>query len=163
MLATWGAHEASGRLRGQVQCDSSDKLACIDLALRYRAPYVSRLLAREPMKALLVEFESNDVATIILADGRSIETWIQGTTTSDGDTYAHFHRMVDDQVPPQGHLVGAAELVDLTAHQLGTVVLYDGWHRAAAWIERCKQGKPSTITAFLVVTRLADPLLSRQA
>jgi hypothetical protein len=158
-LAIWGAHEASGRLRGQVQCDTTDKLACIDLALRYRAPYVLRILAREPLSTVLVEIEPRDIASMILADGRSIEAWIESVTTSGGDTYAYFRSLVDDSAPPAGQLIGAAELVNPTANQLSAVVLYDGWHRAAAWAERSKIGQPSNITAFLIVTRKGDPYL----
>ena len=121
-----------------------------------------RLLAREPISTFLVEFKPSDAASLILADGRSIEAWIQGVTNSDGDTHAHFRRMVDDPAPPEGQLIGAAELVDRAAHHFGTVILYDGWHHAAAWVEQSKLGKPSNIAAFLVVTRRGDPFLSPQ-
>ena len=40
----WGRYEAAGRLRGRVKLQAGDALAAIELALRYRAPLVSRLL-----------------------------------------------------------------------------------------------------------------------
>lgn len=159
-LAAWGAHEASGRLQGKVKCEITDKLNCINLALHYRAPYVARLLAREPLSTLLVEFEPSDIASVVLANGRTIHAWIQATTTSESDAHAYFCRLVECATPPEGQLIVAAELIDPVKHHLGAFMLYDGWHRAAAWVERNKQGKASNMAAFLVVTRHCDPLQS---
>lgn len=160
-LAHWGAHEAAGRFGGKVQLDTSDKLACVDFVFRYRAPYVSRLLARKLINAYIVQLEPGDIKSIFLADGRSIEAWIVDARNSGGDSYAYFCRMVDDVSLPEGRLVCAARLVDATANKISTVVLYDGWHRAAAWVARIKQGRPTAIDAFLIVTYEEDPLLPR--
>jgi len=158
-LAHWGAHEADGRLSSRVKCDSSNRLVCLNLVLQCRAPYVARLIAREPVSTHHVAFEPQDAAAFVLADGSSIERWIEQTTAAGGEAYAHFRRMVENPAASTGRIVCAACVVNPVSLPPGAVVLYDGWHRAAAWVERNRCGKPSTLEGYLIVARHPDPLL----
>ena len=158
-LAHWGHHEASGRLKNNVECDSSDRLVCLNLVLQCRTPYVARIIAREPLSTHLVAFEPQDAVSFVLADGRSIEDWIARTTAAGDEACAYFRRMVEDPAVATGRIVCAADFANHDARQLGTIVLYDGWHRAAAWVERNRTGNPSVLEAYLIIVRHPDPLL----
>ena len=140
-LACWGEHEAAGRLRGQVTLAPGDSMAAADLALRYRAPLISHILSHHPRGAVLVELEPNDLDVCFLADGRTFEQWI---AQASGEDLSHFEKLRDATVPPVGPLVAAI-------HESGPtpIVVYDGWHRGSAWFERCRSGRPSSISAHV--------------
>jgi hypothetical protein len=142
-FATWGEHEANGRLRGQVQIASGDRLAFADLALRYRAPFVAHLMSHHPTGALMVELEPTDADAIFLADGRRLAEWENRAST---DSLAHFQNLCEATLPPAGPLVAAAHVSGQ-----GPFVLYDGWHRAAAWRYRCLTGRSANISAHLIL------------
>lgn len=159
-LAEWGAHEASGRFRGRTGCDPADPLACIDFALLSRAPYVARILAREPLATLRVALEPEDVPALWLADGRSVGQWIDATAEAGGEAHAHFLRLVSQPDEGRGRLVCAGRIVEGGNREMGSVVVYDGWHRVAAWFETCRRGRPMPLEAYLVVVKHPDPLLT---
>lgn len=142
-LSIWGAHEAAGRLKDRVEIDTNDKFKCADLALRYRAPLVAHILSHNPAGAIIANLDYNDAQNILLADGKKIEQWIENV---DGNSKEHFEKLCKAFEPPAGPLVGAV-------HQSGNgpIVLYDGWHRAAAWFERCRNGNLSPIDAQLII------------
>jgi hypothetical protein len=142
-LAAWGAHEADGRARDRYPIDISDKYACANFIMWQRAPYVSHILSRNPHPtALLVELDANEFGVIRLANGLTLEQWIE---QADADATKHFRRLCDAPESPQGPLVGACY-----ESFAAPIMLYDGWHRAAAWFERCRTGRPSTITSYLI-------------
>lgn len=162
-LAHWGAHEASGRLRGQVQIDVSDRLACVDLVLRYRAAYVARILARQPLAVSLATLDPGEVSSLRLADGRGLDDWIAFITAEGGTSLEYFRQLVERPPECNGWVLAVAKLMDARTGRVGPLVLYDGWHRAAAWFERNRQGLSSTLAAFLVVSQLPDRWLSAAA
>jgi hypothetical protein len=152
-LAVWGEHEARGRLKGKVQIDLNNRFACADLALRYRAPFVRRILEREPMATFDAVIDASDVPSILLADGKTVDSWIQVNSLSKGDSWTYFRQMVDADDPPLGPIFCTATISRSQSTYDGPLFVYDGWHRISAWAERVKIGKRSTITAFLVQTR----------
>jgi hypothetical protein len=152
-LVAWGVHEAMGRHQGKADCQITDRLNVLDWLLRARAPYVQLILGRQPVKTLMVELEPEDEPSMLLADGRSVDDWIEGERQHNAQAWAHVQRMVASPDAASGAWVGAATLLDAEKNQLGPVVLYDGWHRAAAWRECCKMGRPSAQRAFLVLTQ----------
>ena len=104
-LADWGAHEASGRLRGQVQPPpAGDVAVAADLALRYRAPFIAHILSHHLADAIRADLEPQDANHLVLADGRSLEQWIANATA---DALAHFERLRDAAGSPQGPVVAA--------------------------------------------------------
>lgn len=162
-LASWGKHEAEGRLAGKVLVDPTNPMAHTELILLSRSPYIARILLREPQTVFEVELDAGDIGNLVLADGRSVESWQADTAQENGESAAHVQRLIND---PQdgagkGHLLCAATLVaDNPPHQLSDIVLYDGWHRAAAFVERARLARAKSISGYLVITRTADLFLS---
>jgi hypothetical protein len=150
-MAVWGAHEANGRERARAQFDLSNKLACADFSLRFRAPLWAAILQQEPVVTLLVEFEPQESDAFVLFDGRSIDDWIQAARISGASEWQHFRGMVAADGPPGGSLIGSARRPPPTGI-IGPIVLWDGWHRGAAWRERWREGKVSRMSAYLILT-----------
>jgi hypothetical protein len=161
-LSQWGAHEAAGRLIGQQQIDPSDRLASLNLVLHVRSPFVARILFRQPQATLSVDFDIGDLNSLILADGRSIESWITTVRASGGDSLSHFDKLVSGSGAPVGPIF-AAGTGSPDSQSVESLVLYDGWHRAAAWFERARLGKAdSPLNGYVVLSGLDDPLLQRE-
>ena len=161
-LAGWGAHEAQGRLAGKTRVDTANPLACAELALQSRSPYVGRILLRDPLAVLEVEMSAADLGNLVLADGRSLASWAADTSRENGESAAHIRRLIDDSASSAnaGHLLCAATVVaESPALRINDAVLYDGWHRAAAFLERARLGRAHSIRGYLVTTRAADRLL----
>jgi hypothetical protein len=118
-------------------------MAAADLALRYRAPLIAHILSHHPVGAVMVELEPDDANVCVLADGRTLDQWI---VQASGADLAHFEKLRDDAAPPQGPLVAAIRESGPTP-----IILYDGWHRSAAWFERCRTGRHSNISAHLLL------------
>jgi len=143
-LADWGTHEAAGRWRGrEAPLPAGDVAAAADFALRNRAPFVALILSHEPRGVVTVELEPQDADLLVLADGRNLEQWI---AQADADSRAHFEQLRDAETPPQGPLVLA-----VLAPGPSPLVVFDGWHRSAAWFERCRGGRPSNLSAHLLI------------
>lgn len=151
VLAEWGAHEAKGRNQSEVQFDLNDKFACADYALRFRAPLISAILKLEPIGTALYELNENESNAVVLFDRRNIDQWIQDAQNSNGKEWEHFQTMVDAETPPKGPLIASAKH-EQSSNTIGPLILWDGWHRAAAWYERCRIGKPSCISCYLIFT-----------
>lgn len=157
-LEQWGLHEASGRLREQAELGPNNRLAAIGFAIRNRSPLVSRLLAREPLQTLIVEFEPADVNNILFANGSSIASWLNASKASGGESLEYFNKLVTGEASMTGKLVCAAKPTSKAPLQLNKIVVYDGSHRIAAWAERNTQGHSATIQSFLIISDREDPL-----
>lgn len=61
------------------------------------------------------------------------------------------------ETPDLDPLVCTAEVAAGDADQLEwPIVIYDGWHRAAAWLIRAREGRPAyRLTAHLITTKYA--------
>lgn len=151
VFAEWGAHEAKGRNDSEVQLDINDKFSCADYALRFRAPLISAIFKLEPIGTALYELNENESSAIALFDRRNLDQWIQDAKKSNGSGWEHFQAMVDETQPPKGPLVASAKYQQ-SKNAVGHLILWDGWHRAAAWHQRCKIGKSSCITCYLILT-----------
>lgn len=161
-LASWGEHEAKGRLAGKVRVDTANPMACVEFALLIRSPYVGRILLRDPQAVFEVELDAADIGNLVLSDGRSVEAWQADTAKENGESAAHVQRLIQEPVDgaSKGHLICAATLVQGDpAQQLSDIVLYDGWHRAAAFLERVRLARAKSIHGYLVLTRTADRYL----
>ena len=162
ILLDWGRHEAPVRGRSQ-SVDLEDDRAVLSFILWFRAPYIGRIMTRRPMReALVVELETGDAEALFLADGRSLRQWRAAVTACGGDAREHLTALAEGTRQFQGKLVAEAR-VDSAAQAVGPIVLYDGWHRAAAWAERMEQGRESPITAHLILTEGEDPLLELES
>lgn len=112
------------------------------------------------MATLKVTLDADDVSQLVVADGRSIDAWIADTVRTGGPPHEHFKRLLDGTEAISGSLVCAAELIaQEPALRIDDVIVYDGWHRASAYAERARSTSVEPIEAYLILTKMADPLL----
>lgn len=164
-LACWGAHEASGRLSRKVHVDTTNLLSCTELALLSRPQLTARILLREPIVVFEVELTPSDLNNLVLANGQSVEAWRTDVAREDAESNVHIQRLIDEVEDPwiKGSLLCAATLVSETPTlEISDTVLYDGWHRAAAFLERARLARASSVPGTLVLTRSADSFLPAQ-
>ena len=105
---------------------------------------------------MLVEFEINDIVSLVLADGRTIDKWIEDANASGGEALEYFNKLVKENTLNNGYLFCASKLTNNDPLQLSILVLYDGWHRTAAWVARNRQGDSTTIKSYLVIANEED-------
>jgi hypothetical protein len=91
----------------------------------------------------LVELAPDDASRLRIYNGFSFDQWIG---SADQKARAHFETLRDSATPPTGPL-----LVCVWDQVPEAGYVFDGCHRGAAWFERCRTGRPSAISAFLVV------------
>lgn len=150
-FAAWGRHEAGGREKEKASVDLNNKQSCADFALRYRAPLAAAIFSKEPTQTVVVEFEAAESGALLLFDGRSIDAWFDAANAARDKGWEHVQEMASGASPLEGPLVASATYQAAPA-PIGPIILWDGWHRAAAWRQRFLNGKPSTISAFLILT-----------
>ena len=147
-LVAWGAHEAKGRCR-EYNVDPTDRAACLDLVLWFRAGVIQGILARQPARShLVVELLPEFALQIRLFDGRSIDDWIARVTADRNVDYRKYQALVDQTEQLEGRLLLGTRFHN-GAMQL-PFVLYDGWHRSAAWLTRSREGRSTPIEAYLI-------------
>jgi len=123
-------------------------------------------LLREPQAVFEVELNAVDIKNLVLADGRSVESWSADVAQEGAESAAHVRRLIHAPkgTANRGHLLCAATLVsDNPSLQLSDVVLYDGWHRAAAFMEKVRLARAKSIHGYLVITGTADRFLSMRS
>ena len=156
ILLDWGRHEAAGRYQERLAGFTLETLDHIDLVLRTRSNLVVRLLGRRPLDSVLAELEPADMEGMLMANGLDLDGWIQEKEAAGDESYAHFLRLVEAPDPPMGRVVAAVEVLDRVRNQFSPFILYDGWHRAAAWRERIRRGRPSLLNAYVIFTDQSD-------
>lgn len=157
-LLQWGRHEAEGRLKGQLTALPTTQVDCLNVLLHTRPNMVAHLLKREPLQTLLVELEPGDEASWRLSNGQSVDDWMAHIQTqTDPASWAHVQALVQAEHAPVGPVLLVACMLegqDSTQQTLiSSLVLYDGWHRTAAWLLRCRDQRPSKLQAHLVIAR----------
>lgn len=155
-LADWAMHEVSGRHGAEAPCDASDAKECLNFLLWYRSPSIARILGRAPLKTFVVDLEYRDHRSMILADGRTLAQWIEDVKRTGGEKRRYFDQLVDVSPLQTGRLFCAAKVKQSNPLRIGRLTLYDGWHRAAAWLQRCNSGRVSAIRSYVVVTSKED-------
>lgn len=150
-LTSWGRHEAKGQMKGQANFDLTNNQLCADFALRHRAPLVSAILSLEPIQTAVVEFAAAESEALFLFDGRSIDAWLKAADAAKDKGWKHVQEMVSGISPLEGPLIVTATHQAAPA-PIGPIVLWDGWHRAAAWRQLLLCGKPSPMSAYLILT-----------
>lgn len=144
-LTAWGQHEATGRMRAHLGDRlRNEESEYLDFILQYRAPLLSRLFSSLPVGCARVVFEAHDQPLFFLADsGSSLSQW---SDRASPEEMAHFESLCRQPQPMAGSLIVATHVSGK-----GPMALYDGTHRAAAWRQRCREGKAETMAAFLVL------------
>ena len=138
-------------MKEKVNFDLANKQLCADFALRFRAPLVSSILALEPIQTAVVEFDAAESEAILLFDGRNIDAWLSAADAPKDRGWKHVQDMVHGVSPLEGPLVVTATH-RAAPDRIGPIILWDGWHRAAAWRQLYQSGKPSTMSAYLILT-----------
>lgn len=162
VLSEWGAHEGQGRLGRPATFFQGPNgfLNGIEIALLYRSPLVCRILAGAPVACVRVEIEPTDVNALLIADGRALEEWTSAILRDQTPSGAHVRAMAAAPQRVTGPLVCTARTVDGNRARVSPpMVIFDGWHRAAAWREQGRQGNLYPIIADLVITQNPVPLL----
>lgn len=165
-LSAWGHHAASGRPKENLPpgLDLEDPIACISLALSSRSMLIARIIASEPVIALRGLVSASEILSLELADGRTVPEWVAATSRSGTADWRYVEAMVSAPSAPGGALVAAAQLITEEPDVVtGPKYLYDGWHRAAAWLERSRRGLEEHAPIYLILTRQQDPLRTRDS
>lgn len=157
-LTHWGVNEVIGRHSNEQPCDPSDHAACLNYLLFYRSPYVGRIIERSAFQTLLVELDPNDVGRMILADGRSINKWLTDMDKSNSDSMGYLNKLDEDPTLISGKIICAAKVITLNPLELSVVVVYDGWHRMAAWAKNAQKLQLPPIQGYLMLTKKEDRL-----
>lgn len=149
-LSGWGLREATCKYGMEVPSDESQRtMLGIDVVLRHVSELIARILLAKPLGVaeqrgvLRVDFGSEESDKLYLWNGTPLATYTDWVSK--------------DETPEHGQYVW--RLVQ-TPDRAPLVCVYEGWHRAAAWLTRTREGLPCRLTADLIKTR--RPLLPCQ-
>jgi hypothetical protein len=165
VLTEWGLHEAEGRARNILPKESMppdeepdrSRLG-LEAALRTRAPVIGRILMATPHSVLEVEILPDEAEEIYLFDGTSLSQWAAAKIVEDSPSGEYVRDLARSDQEIAGRLVATLQMPG--QEQRGPAVLYDGWHRAAAWLSQMQRGRRYPVRANLIITRDPDPFLS---
>jgi hypothetical protein len=162
VLGEWGNHEGEGRLQLPPNALQGDAklLGGVEVVLTYRSPLAWRMVAGWPMACARVEIVPEDLPTLRIADGRTAEEWTTAILEDQTDSGKHVRNLADAVREVVGPLTCTAQTADGSVGRVqAPVVIFDGWHRAAAWIAQLQRGANYSISGSLVVTQHPVPLL----
>jgi hypothetical protein len=165
VLIEWGLHEAEGRARSSLPKESMppdeepdrSRLG-LEAVLRTRAPVIGRILMATPQSVLEVEILPEEAEEIYLFDGTSLPQWTAAKIAEDSPSAEYVRGLARSDQEIAGRLVATLQMP--AQEQRGPAVLYDGWHRAAAWFSQIQRGRQYPVRANLIITRDPDPFLS---
>ncbi len=151
-LSGWGLREAALKYGMEVPSDESQRtMLGMDVVLRHVPELIARILHAEPLGVaehrgvLKVDFGPEE-SNLLLHNGATLAEYI-------GQLNAKYVRTLVE-TPDFAPLVCTVQVAeDDTDLLVGAVVVYDGWHRAAAWLTRVHEGSPYRLTAHLIKTK----------
>ena len=151
-LREWGAHHGPKRA-GRDVMDALDEL---DVALTYHAPFVARILAAIPFGCVRVEISANDIPQLLLHDRRPADSLprVYAEAGRDGD---YVRSLAEAEAPVVGPLTCVCRGARIEGGGFGLrvpMLIFDGWHHAAAWILQQRAGRASPILANVIVTEM---------
>jgi hypothetical protein len=157
-LADWGKHEAQGRLRPHLKELRADafrgpqgRLRAVDVALRYRAPVIARILGSLPRACVRIELRPEHVPLLRVFDGRAADDYAAELLASASESGQHVRRMAKANTPVRGPILATAR--GAAGRIAPPLTVYEGCHRLAAWIAHGKRGDGYAIAGYLVLTR----------
>jgi hypothetical protein len=120
-------------------------LSGIDVVLQEFSVLTARIILAEPIDVLRVEFDRGDGEKLHLHNGGALIASVAGL-------------MVDKAATLVGPLLCTVHVDQHDPErELGPVVIYDGWRRAANWLECARRRSDCGIGANLVKTK--NPLV----
>ena len=165
VFGEWGIHEGEGRLHLPPATFQGEGrlLNGVEVALTHRSPLAWRILAGWPIACVRVEIAPEDVPALRITDGRTVEEWTTAVLQDQTDSGAYVRELADAAKEVFGPLTCTAQTADGSAARVQPpIVIFDGWHRAAAWVAQLRRGRKYSLTGSLVVTQNPVPLLGVQ-
>ncbi len=158
-LGEWGMHNTAWRAGREIR----DILEGAEFALTYYSPLVARILVAGPLSCLRTEISAEDLPHLLIADGRPATEWTTAVQQDASRSGADVRALAAASQPVTGPLVCTCvgETVDGGLRLRPPFVIFDGWHRGAAWILHGQSGKVYPISANVIVTERPAPLLGR--
>jgi len=149
-LSGWGLRECVKYAEIQVPSDETQRVILgMEIVLWHVPELIARILIAEPLSpteprgVFRAEFGLDDVDKLLLHSGVAL---------SDYPSNEHVQRLV--QTPDLRPIVWTVQVEKDEPDQLvGPFVIYDGWHRAAAWLIRARRGRPDRLTAEVIKTK----------
>lgn len=164
-FADWGLHEAPTRLQLKLPpgLQGVERIVTgAEVALTRRSPFAWRILAAWPIACFRIELTAEDVPLTIIADGRLVSEWTDAVLRDNTPSGNHVRDLARSSNPVAGPLLCTSRRAQDTPADSMIVdpplVIFDGWHRAAAWIVQGREGRHYPIIANLVVTQHEAPL-----
>lgn len=155
-LTEWALHEGRGRGRGAEALDalppSQGRFHAACFLLENRRNVVAAILAAEPLDSLIIEVRPEDVPRINTMGALPLERFSANMLAAhDADGSGDWVR----QLVAGGDVVGP--FVAVARRPEGPLTLFDGLHRAAAWVGHANAGRRYPILVDVVITARAAP------
>ena len=158
-LAGWGLRE-SKKYPG-IQVDAEQRIALgVEIVLRHVPHLVASILLAqpfdptEPRGVFRADFGPEDVDELMLHNGKPLTEVEQATKAR------HVRSLVE--TPDITPIVCAVQVAKNDIERpSGPFVIYDGWHRSAAWLIRMREGRPYRLIADVIRTK--HPLIHVKA
>ena len=150
-LGEWGSHNSSWRAGREIR-DSSDG---VDFALTYYSELVSRILAAYPFGCARAELLAEDLPNLVLHDKTFASVYATAIEKATNRSGEYVRDMAAAEVPVVGPLTCTCRsaTVDGGLQLYPPFVVFDGWHRGAAWILHGKAGKVYPLSTNLILTK----------
>ena len=153
VLGELGSHNTEWRW-GPVR----DVVEGVEMALTYYSPFVSKILAAEPVACFRALFHAADAPQIVnyrtMQPLPDLAADLERDTSTSGDDV---RRMAKADKAITGPLICTCEgdLVQGALVPRSAFLLFDGFHRGAAWILQGQAGRVYPISARIIVTKRA--------
>jgi hypothetical protein len=149
-LSGWGLRECVKYPEVQVPSDESHRtILGMEVVLRHVPELIARILLAEPLAptepraVFRAEFGLEDVDKLLLHSGVAL---------ADYPSDEHVQRLVKS--PDLSPIVCTVQVEKDEPDRLaGRFVIYDGWHRSAAWLIRARRGRPERLIAEVIKTK----------
>jgi hypothetical protein len=156
VLTAWGLHEALGRLQaepGVVDAVNGPDGAfhALRLLLQVRVNVVASILAAQPVSCATVEIDAAEIPNVRVMEGRPLNDWATSVLDVQNESGEWVRRLAAGGAPIVGPLLTIARRTE------GPLTLFDGMHRAAAWVAHARAERGYPITVNVVITKRRAP------
>jgi hypothetical protein len=156
VLGELGSHNTEWRW-GPVR----DVVEGVEMALTYYSPFVSKILAAEPVACFRALFRAADASQIVnYRTMQRLPDMAADLERNTGTSGEYVGRMAASDKAITGPLICTCQgdLVQGVLQPRSDFLLFDGFHRGAAWILQGKVGRAYPISARIIVTKGAARL-----
>ncbi len=145
VLGDWGSYNSTWRWGPVGDVGEGSEMVLISYPDMMR-----RILAAEPVVCFRALFDAGDISQIVTHRGESLTRL---AAAKSAETYVS--QMVNAPPNVTGPLICtcAGDLINGEFKPRSSIVLFDGWHRGAAWALHQQAGRSYRITARVIVTK----------